>query len=240
MATVHTTIGEFAAASLDAVRVFEKYGIDYCCGGKRPLAEVCAEKGIPADAVLRDLDEAAQKPSNETDWNRAPLRDLIRHIVGTHHEYLKLELPRIDARLAKVLAVHGGHDADVLRPLQGLFIALREELELHLHKEEQILFPVIEAYEAAAAVGRPLPPTPLGTVTNPIVVMEHEHDSAGDVVERMRKVTSGFTPPPHACTTYRALFESLAQLESDLHRHVHLENNVLFPRAAALEVASRR
>lgn len=239
MATINSTVGDLAAESLGAVRVFEKYGIDYCCGGKRPLGDVCREKEISAESVLRELDDAAQQSANETDWNRATLRDLIRHIVGTHHEYLKLELPHIDARLAKVLAVHGEHDADVLRPLQGLFITLREELELHLHKEEQMLFPVIEAYESAVAAGRPLPPTPLGTVTNPIHVMEHEHDSAGDVVERMRKVTSGFTPPLHACTTYRALFESLAQLESDLHRHVHLENNVLFPRAAALEAASR-
>jgi regulator of cell morphogenesis and NO signaling len=232
------TVGDLAAGSLDAVRVFEKYGIDYCCGGKRALADVCRERGLDPDRVLGEL---AQSRGNggSRDWAAAALRELIAHIVSTHHGYLKLNLPHLSARMAKVLSVHGPHDAS-LEPLSQVLAGLRAELELHMHKEEMILFPFIERYESAAERGQPLPTPPFGTVANPIRMMEHEHDSAGDALASMRQITAGYALPAHACSTYRALFQGLEDLESDLHLHIHLENNILFPRAAELEASGQQ
>jgi regulator of cell morphogenesis and NO signaling len=234
------TISEIAATSLFAVRVFEKYGIDYCCGGKRPVREACEELGLPAEPLLAELQAAIDgRPPDETDWTQAPLRDLIRHIVGTHHEYLKLELPRIAQRLAKVMRVYGQQDAETLAALPDVFGGLKAELEEHLHKEEVILFPYVERYEAAVQAGGSVPPVPFGSVANPIRMMEHEHDNAGEALRKLRASTRDYTVPAHACITYRSLIEGLRELEQDLHQHIHLENNILFPRAIALESEAR-
>lgn len=237
MPTLNQTVGEIAAASLGAVRVFEKYGIDYCCGGKVGLSEICEKKGLPTDSVIRDLEAALAGNNVDRDWAAAPLRDLVNHIVVTHHDYLRQELPLLDARLAKVVAVHGDKEPELLPALLRTYRGLRDELEMHIHKEEAILFPVIVSYEQASQAGAPLPAPPFGTVRNPIRMMEHEHDSAGQALEAMRGMTSNYTLPAHACTTYRVVFEALKALEADLHIHIHLENNILFPRAAALEAA---
>lgn len=237
MATLNQTVGEIAAASLGAVRVFEKYGIDYCCGGKVGLNEICEKKGLPVAQVAQELESAMAGASVDRDWATAPLRDLVNHIVSTHHEYLRQEMPLLDARLAKVVAVHGDKEPELLPALLSIYRGLREELELHLHKEEAVLFPVIAGYEQASQAGTGVAAPPFGTVRNPIRMMEHEHDSAGQALESMRKLTSDYTLPPHACTTYRVVFEALKAMEADLHIHIHLENNILFPRAAALEAA---
>jgi len=240
MTTVQQNVSDIAAGSLGAVRVFERYGIDYCCGGKRPLEEVCGEKGIPTDKLLAELEAAAASATDsEVDWTTAPLHQLIRHILSRHHEFLKSELPRVAERLDKVMRVYGTQDAATLAPLPELFGGLRQELELHMHKEEMMLFPVIERYEAAVAAGQRLPPAPFGSVANPILVMEREHSSAGDALQGMHDSTKGYEIPPHACITYRSLLNGLRELEEDLHQHIHLENNILFPRAIALESANR-
>jgi regulator of cell morphogenesis and NO signaling len=234
------TIRDIAANSLAAVRVFEKFGIDYCCGGKRPLADVCHEKGYDAQAVQAELDAAmAAAPDAERDWSIAGLGELIQHIVETHHEYLRRELPAIEARLEKVYRVYNQRNGPTLIGLPEVFAGLKAELELHIRKEEMILFPAIAAYEAAAASGQPLPRTPFGTVSNPIHMMEHEHESAGQALSQIREITHNFEVPEYACVTYRALMSGLDELERDLHMHIHLENNILFPRAERLE-ASRR
>ncbi|MBN8730440.1 MAG: iron-sulfur cluster repair di-iron protein [Acidobacteria bacterium] len=234
------TISEIATRSLAAVRVFERLGIDYCCGGNRPVEEACQEHGLDAAAVLSELDAAlANRPPDETDWNRATLRDLIRHIVGKHHEYLKSEMPNLAQRLEKVMKVYGEQDRATLGALPRIFHDLRAEMDLHMHKEEMVLFPYIDRLEADVSSGRPVSPPPFGSVKNPIAMMEHEHDSAGAALKGMRDSTHGFAVPDHACTTYRSLLDGLRELEEDLHVHIHLENNILFPRAIALEAGTQ-
>jgi regulator of cell morphogenesis and NO signaling len=230
------TIRDIAANSLAAVRVFEKFGIDYCCGGKRPLSEVCEEKGYDAQAVQNELDAAmAGTASAERDWTAATLTDLIQHIVSTHHEYLRRELPAIDLRLEKVYRVYNQRYGPTLTGLPDVFTALRQELETHILKEERILFPTIATSEAAIAAGQPAPRLPFATVANPIHMMEAEHESAGQALSRIREITRDFELPEYACVTYRALMRGLDELERDLHMHIHLENNILFPRAEKLE-----
>ena len=233
---IDKTVGEIAAENPASVRVFQGYGIDFCCGGKLPLVEACEAKGILVQELTEALDRAAAgRPADDRDWNSAALGDLIDHIVGTHHDYMKAELPRLDAMLAKVLAAHGTNHGDSLTPLSHSFTALRQEIEGHLLKEEMVLFPMIREMEAARAAGRPAAQSHCGSVNNPIRVMVHEHENAGRQLETMRSVTSGYTLPQGACNTYRALFSGLQEMEADLHRHIHLENNILFPKAARLE-----
>ncbi|MCC7155280.1 MAG: iron-sulfur cluster repair di-iron protein [Bryobacterales bacterium] len=241
MTTLSTqTISEIASRSLGAVRIFERLGIDYCCGGKRPVEDACRELGMDSAAILAELDAAiAGRPADETDWSEASLRDLIRHIVEKHHEYLKLELPRISQRLQKVMRVYGQQDQATLAYLPQLFAGLQSEMELHMHKEEAILFPFIERLESSVSGGGSAPQGPFGSIANPIAMMEHEHDSAGTALKSMRENTNGFAVPDYACVTYRSLLDGLRELEQDLHIHIHLENNILFPRAIALESANQ-
>lgn len=230
------TVAEIASKSLAAVRVFEKLGIDYCCGGKRPLADVCRAKGYDPEAVQQELDDAmSASPSTARDWTTAPLRELIDHIVNTHHSYLKRELPAISVRLEKVYRVYNERYGETLPGLPEVFANLRSEMEMHLRKEELILFPAIAAYEAAVHSGSPLPQIPFGKMANPISMMEAEHEWAGEALARIREITQDFHVPEYGCVTYRALMSGLKELEQDLHMHVHLENNVLFPRAMQLE-----
>jgi regulator of cell morphogenesis and NO signaling len=214
------TVGEIAAERTGSARVFEKYGIDYCCGGKLPLTEACSKKGVAAEQVMAEIEAAGATRETERDWQTVELDELIDHILTTHHAYLKAELPRLALMVEKVRRVHGAHHGDSLVPLSETFEGLKAELESHMMKEEMILFPMIRAGRRG--------------VSNPIAVMEHEHDSAGRALERMRAVTGDYTLPEGACGTYRATFEGLRELEADLHRHIHLENNILFVRAAAV------
>lgn len=230
------TVAEMAANSLAAVRVFEKYGIDYCCGGKRPLADVCQEKGLAVESVQEELDSTpGGAEAGEQDWGTAPVAELVQHILAAHHEYLRRELPAIQVRLDKVYRVYNQRYGPTLQGLPEVFGALRSELELHMRKEEMILFPAVLANDAAVREGRPLPPLPFGTVANPIRMMEAEHDSAGVALERIREITTGFASPAYACVTYRALMAGLAELDADLRRHIYLENEILFPRAQRME-----
>jgi regulator of cell morphogenesis and NO signaling len=230
------TVAELAANSLAAVRVFEKFGIDYCCGGKRPLADACKDKGWDPDLVGRELEAAlANTEAPQRDWNALPLGALIEHIVSTHHEYLRRELPALQARLDKVYRVYNQRYGPTLTGLPEVFEALRAELTLHMRKEEMILFPAVAALETAAVAGKPLPPTSFGNIANPIHMMEAEHESAGEALARIREITREFEIPEYGCVTYRALMSGLAELEQDLHMHIHLENNILFPRAQQLQ-----
>jgi regulator of cell morphogenesis and NO signaling len=178
--------------------------------------------------------------SRSRNQSPAPLGELARHIIARHHEYLKLELPALAQRITKVLTVHGAKDPDRLQRLALVFSELRAELDEHLHKEEVVLFPFIEQYARFAVRGLPMPPVPFGSIANPISVMEREHVSAGGALSEIHTLTDNFHPPAYACNTVRALWEGLAALDADLHRHIHLENNILFPRAIALEQASGR
>jgi regulator of cell morphogenesis and NO signaling len=230
------TVGELAAAVPGATREFEKLGIDYCCGGSRTLGEACAEAKIPVEQALSRLQEglATAQPKADRDWKDEPLADLIAHITGTHHVFVRQECPRIEALAAKVIAAHGKNHPEVLE-VQKLFSALAGELSVHLMKEEQILFPYVIRLEEAAVAGEPAPPAMFGTVVNPVRMMMQEHDGAGDVLRQLRAIAKDYRVPAGACISYTALYEALQAFEADLHQHIHLENNILFPRAVALE-----
>ncbi len=237
--TENVTIAELAAQSLAAVRVFEKHGIDYCCGGKRLLADVCRAGGHDLELMEREIETALKdRPDAERDWANAPLGELIDQVVNRHHGYLRRELPAIQARLDKVYRVYNQRYGPTLVGLPEEFATLRDELEPHMEKEEAVLFPAIRAMAVAANQGRTVPQMPFGSVLNPIRMMEAEHEHAGAALANIRTITNNFEVPFYACVTYKALMTGLSELERDLHLHVHLENNVLFPRAVKLEAGT--
>ncbi len=228
---LESTVGELVTQRPARSRVFEIYGIDYCCGGKKPLQQACAERQVSAEAVLDDLARIdAASPPAEIDWTTRPMSELADHIVDTHHAYLKRELPRLEYLVGRVTTAHGARHAELPHVLQ-VFSGLKQELESHLMKEERILFPLIRQLEAA----RERFISHCGSVSNPILMMEHEHDDAGNALESLRSLTSGYAVPDGACNTYRAMLSALAELEADLHQHIHKENNILFPAAARRE-----
>lgn len=229
------TVGELVAERPSRARVFEQLGIDYCCGGKQTLSAACEEKGLDGQTVVQVLKavEAEQQTriADSTDWTQASLAALCNHIEETHHRYLRADLPRIASLMDKVVGAHGERHPS-LHQLRETFAALSDELQRHLRKEEQVLFPAIRQLEGATdrEVG-----FPFGSVANPIRAMEAEHDSAGQALAMMRQLTNDYTPPADACNSYRAMLDALQQLERDLHQHIHKENNILFPRAIDLE-----
>jgi regulator of cell morphogenesis and NO signaling len=219
-------------------RVFEKLGIDYCCGGKKPLASAIAERGLDAEVVVAELEKeqaSADGVPGERNWATASLTDLCDHIERTHHAYLKEELPRLEFLTSKVATRHGTNRPALLE-VYDVFAHLKAEMDSHMMKEEQILFPLCRRLDVAEA----LPASHCGSVANPIAVMVQEHDGAGAALARIRELTENYTLPGDACNTYRALFDSLQQLERDLHLHVHKENNILFPKAVRVEALLRR
>lgn len=217
-------------------RVFERLGIDYCCGGKVALAQACAARGLLVSDVVEQLhtsDQAGSR-SNETDWTAASMTQLIDHIVETHHAWLKEELPRLTGLIEKVVGRHGGRDAR-LSQVKAVFQALREELEMHLMKEERVLFPAVREMERHNAP----PSLGCGFLSGPVSVMEAEHEGAGAALVQLRNLTDQYAPPESACNTYRAMLDGLQALETDLHIHIHKENNILFPRALEMEAGVR-
>lgn len=230
--TLDKTVGEFVAEQPSLARVFERLGIDYCCGGKKPLTEACAELGLEAESVVRVLAacENGKGADDHGNWALTTMSQLVDHIVTEHHGFLRAELPRLGGMVVKVVAAHGGREPQ-LAEVQRIFETLRAEMEQHMVKEEQILFPMIKSLEVA----RQKPEFHCGSVANPIRVMVMEHDSAGAALHRMRELTKGYRAPEEACNTYRALLDGLRELEEDMHRHVHEENNILFPKAVKME-----
>lgn len=233
------TVREVATETPSSIRVFESLGIDYCCGGKRTLDEACSRAGIDR-ANLTALLEKAEQDSQvlPTDgWSRKSLTALVTHIVETHHAYVRRETPRIEMFLSKVVAKHGPNHPEVVQ-IEPLFNAIAIELSAHMAKEERLLFPHIVRLEQAAADRTPPPPAFFGPVANPIANMMAEHEDAGALLTRIRDLSNGFVPPPSVCPTFIGLYRGLEEFEQDLHRHIHLENNILFPRAIALDAAT--
>ena len=234
MATAETTVREIALDQPASIRVFERLGIDYCCGGRKPLAQACAERSLDLQSVLAALESTGASKDASTDWATAPLESLCEHIVTTHHEYVRREIPRLGQFATKVVARHGGDRAE-LPQIEQLIKTAGDELLEHLGKEEAMLFPYITNLERNLATCGPRSLGCFGAVRNPIRVMMAEHDAAGEILARIRALSHDYTPPEGACPTYRGFYQGLAEFESDLHRHVHLENNVLFPRAIEME-----
>lgn len=236
----NTTVRELVGQYPQTRKVFEEYGIDYCCGGGKGLAEAAQESQAALPDLVRDIETALVETSTkaetaEKDWYAATLHELIDHILQVHHAYMHEALPRLKELVRKVLYAHGAHHGDMLRQVRDLYNALDTELTNHLRKEEEILFPYIVAGEAHRQGGPDGPAACFGSVGNPIRQMETEHESAGAVLVQIRKVTGDYALPDDACPTFRALYEELARMERDLHQHIHLENNILFPRAIATE-----
>lgn len=233
------TVGELVRERPARSRVFEALRIDYCCGGKLSLAEACARRSLDATDVLAQIraDDAAttQRGAAESDVAALGLAELADHIEQTHHVYLRGALPRLAQLIDRVHKVHGEAEPR-LAQVRAAFAGFEQEVSQHMLKEERILFPMIRALEltGAQAAGD----FHCGSIAHPIRQMEYEHDQAGDALATLRTATDGFAPPEWACNTYRAMLAGLAELEADMHQHIHKENNILFPRALELEQAA--
>lgn len=234
------TVKEIALEMPASVGVFERFGIDYCCGGEKRLEDACQAAGQPVEEVVRSLEAAtttAPAEAGSTDWSREPLARLMSYIVEKHHTFCRQEISRLDPLLTKVSEAHGANHPEVRR-LKSLFSAMSKDLMLHLAKEEQTLFPYIARMEEAISHRMRFARPPFGTVQNPVRMMVLEHDNAGATLHEMRKLSRNYEVPLDGCNSFRALYDGLKTFETDLHRHVHLENNILFPRAVALEDAA--
>lgn len=224
------TVGQIAAKDLRKAQVFKKYGIDFCCGGKKTLAEACQDKGLDVHKIQKELSDSpstiTQRPLPFDEWSPDFLAD---YIVNNHHAYVKKSLPDLLVYSNKVAAVHGGHHPELLS-VSTLVQQLAQELTDHLAKEEMILFPFIKA-----KVRGEFYRAPFGSVESPIKMMEQEHDDAGQILAELRYVTNGYVLPDDACASYSLLYRLLEEFESDLHMHIHLENNILFPKAMLMQ-----
>ena len=229
------TLAEIVTADTRTAAVFDLAGLDYCCHGHRTLEEAAAERGVPVTPVLQQIQALGlATPDDRAPGAEADLDVLTGHIVERHHAYVRERGPVIEGWLDKLVVRHGaGHPE--LAEVRAAFRALAADMGTHMVKEENILFPYIDGLATAARSGGRLPRSPFGTILNPIRMMEEDHEEAGELLERLRRLTAVYTPPADACTTYELCYEELARFEADLHRHVHLENNVLFPRAVELE-----
>jgi regulator of cell morphogenesis and NO signaling len=232
---IDQTVREIAIQHPECVPVFESLGIDYCCGGQRTLREACQGAHVPAEEVVRLLSGIEDRKSESAEgWVLASLKDLSSHIVEKHHDYIRRESPRLVALLEKVVTHHGKAHPEV-GAIRDLFVALTDELRMHVMKEENVLFPYLGRMEAAMLDGQPAPLAMFGSVEVPISRMLADHEDAGEVSGRIRALSGDFLPPHDACPTYRALYHGLEEFERDLHQHFHLENNILFPRALEME-----
>ena len=229
------TLGEIAAKDLRKAQVFKKYGLDFCCGGKKTVKQACADKGLDVTKVEQELQQADKnftaRPLPYNDWNLDFLSD---YIVNTHHSYVKKSLPDIRAYAAKVARVHGNNHPELLA-IYKLVEEVYAELSEHLVKEENVLFPFIKELVASSANKKHLQNNNFALVQNPIRMMEAEHETVGKDLEEIRILSNNYTLPEDACASYSLLYRMLDEFEDDLHTHVHLENNILFPKALQLE-----
>lgn len=237
MTAVTETVREIAQKQPTSIRVFEEFGIEYCCGGGERLIEACAAMNVDVDAVVSALEAAAHNENTEAkDWTKESLADLTKHIVATHHVYCKEELPRLSGLAMKVVKVHGGTNPE-LALIRAKLAELAEELTDHLAEEEIVVFPMIVKLEAEKGSAGVKPVEARVSVKSPLALLIHEHDHAGVLLAEIRSLSRDFNPPEYACTTYHVFFDGLKDFERDLHRHVHLENNILFPRAVELDAS---
>lgn len=224
-------VGQLVAKDPKLACIFEQYDIDYCCGGKSTLGEVLSKLNLPPEEFLQKLKNVSAKRTDacEKDWNKVALKELTEHIVEAYHVPLRTELARLQKLVNKVSDVHGKSHPEVIQ-IESVFRSFKEDIELHMQKEEMILFPGIANVEA----GRQTTFGCGGSIDHPIEMMTQEHEGAADALEKMRTLSNNYTPPNDACDTFRVMLHSLASLELDMHQHVHKENNILFPGALAM------
>lgn len=232
--TTQNTLAEIVKADFRSARIFENYNLDFCCKGNRALVEACEEKKLNADEVLSEVTAVCKDQDSDKDSYVWKTDELANHILNTHHVYVKKMLPVIFAHSQKVSEVHGKNHPEVIE-IAKLFEAVHDELSSHLMKEEKMLFPVILHLAELEKTNSTMEVSPFGSIQNPINVMEKEHVEAGEGLYKIRELSSNYNPPEDACTTYKVLYQELNEFENDLHTHIHLENNILFPQAIQLE-----
>jgi len=227
---INKTIAEIVSDDISTASVFKKYQLDFCCGGGKTIAKACENKAINIDDLLNDLENSQADNSspnlNFKDWK---LDFLIDHIINNHHTYIKENVEIINEFAQKVAKVHGDHNPENIE-IANLFATLSNELLAHMHKEEMILFPAIKEM-----VENGNNSFHFGSIDNPVRMMEHEHDTAGDIIKKIQQLSNNFSTPDYACNTYKALYHKLEEFTNDLFQHIHLENNILFPKARKLE-----
>ncbi|MHA3047586.1 iron-sulfur cluster repair di-iron protein [Riemerella anatipestifer] len=227
-------IGEIVADDFRTATVFKKYKIDFCCKGNRTIAEACEKKNINPQKVYDDLAQIPSTEISEIDFKSFPLDLLVDYVEKTHHRYVEEKIPILQAFLEKLCKVHGQRHPELLE-IKTLFNESAQDLSAHLKKEELILFPFIRAMVNTKISGKPFVSAPFGAVENPVNMMKHEHDTEGERFRKIATLTSDYTPPADACSTYKVTYAMLEEFENDLHRHIHIENNILFPNAIKLE-----
>ncbi len=232
----NTTVAELVANDYRTAEIFKKHGIDFCCGGKKSIAKVCEEKNIPAELLEKEIIALQTKPKDaEHNFNEWALTFLADYILNVHHTYINNNLNLITEFAEKVARVHGEHSPET-KDIAKLWQEVVAELTMHMKKEELLLFPYIKNLERfSKGVLKEIPTSHFGTVKNPIRMMEQEHDLAGSLMKNIQELSSNFTPPDYACNTYRVLYAKLQEFQNDLFQHIHLENNILFPKAILLE-----
>ena len=223
------TLAQIVTNNHKAASIFEKHHLDFCCKGKRTLEQACSESDIKIEEVIEQLEKVGETNGSKTNYNELSLAQLSEHIVSTHHNYVKNEMPALLGYLQKVASKHGDRHPEMNKVFQ-IFVAVKEEMEFHMQKEEMVLFPRIKDIENQIQEGKKVVINS-SYLQSPINMMEQEHDHAGSMLAEIRNLTNNYNPPADACTTYQLSFASLQAFELDLHRHVHLENNILFPKA---------
>lgn len=232
--TLKNTLSEIVIADFRTASIFESYNLDFCCKGNRALSEACQEKGLESEMILSEIEKVISSNLNNQNPKKWDTIGLANHILNTHHLYVKKMLPVILAHALKVSKVHGKNHPEVVE-IANVFEIICDELSSHLMKEEKMLFPVIFELAEFEQTGKTLEVSPFGSILNPISVMEREHVEAGEGFYKIRELSNNYNPPDDACTTYRVLYQELYEFEQDLHTHIHLENNILFPQAVELE-----
>lgn len=227
------TVADIVTENINTAHIFKKYGIDFCCGGGVSIEKACEKKNVDYGTLFSEL-QSVDAPKESYNYDKWALDFLVDHIINIHHAYVKEAIPLIYQYVDRVAKVHGHHYKQVVE-IQKLFYQVADELELHMRKEEQVLFPYIKQLVEAIKKGEKVAPSPFGTIDNPIRMMMMEHDVAGDIMKKINELAENYNPPAEACNTFRALYAKLDEFEQDLHHHIHLENNILFPKAAELE-----
>jgi regulator of cell morphogenesis and NO signaling len=231
------TVAEVVTENIKAAHVFKKHGIDFCCGGGVTIEKACEKNGVDYTVLGKELEEIDENISSAHNYDAWHLSFLIDYIVNTHHKYVEESIPLLLQYAAKVANVHGHHYKEVIE-INELVIAVAKELAVHMKKEELILFPFIKQLVIADKQELKLEAPDFGTANNLIESMESEHENAGDIFKRIAEISNNYTAPEEACNTFRALYSKLQEFEEDLHHHVHLENNILFPKTIKLELES--
>lgn len=227
-------IGELVAQNYKTASVFKKFKIDFCCNGNRTISEACERKNLDAAVLINELNKMIISQEQNIDFNSWELDLLADYIEKTHHRYVIAKIEEIKPYLNKVVKVHGNHNPE-LKEIEILFNQSAHELTQHLQKEEMVLFPFIRNMVNSKIEQKPLLIPHFGTVENPISMMKNEHQNEGERFEKIAGLSNNYTPPSHACNTYRVTFALLKEFEDNLHQHIHLENNILFPKAIHLE-----